>query len=90
MIVKKEIEQIFTALAKDSVLLITPRRFKKTSIMKKLKRELLSQDEISIFTGVKDVCSPQQFLTEMMIALFDNERIRKKTNLTSTPGRSFQ
>ncbi len=87
---EKEIKQIATALAKDSVLLIAPRRFGKTSIMKKLKRELSSQDEISIFIEVEDVYSPQQFLTEIVMALFDNERIRKKTNLISTLGRSFQ
>ena len=87
---EKEIKQIFTALAKDSVLLIAPRRFGKTSIMKRLKRELSSQDEISIFIEVEDVYSPQQFLTEMVMALFDNEKIQKKTNLISTLGRSFQ
>ncbi|MEA1909000.1 MAG: hypothetical protein U9N43_08250 [Euryarchaeota archaeon] len=87
---EKEIKQIFTALAKDSVLLIAPRRFGKTSIMKRLKGELLSQDEISIFIEVEDVYSPQQFLTEIVMALFDNERIRKKTDLISTLGRSFQ
>jgi len=87
---EKEIKQIFTALAKDSVLLIAPRRFGKTSIMKRLKRELSSQDEISIFIEVEDVDSPQQFLTEIMMALFDDERIRKKTNLISKLGRSFQ
>lgn len=87
---EKEIKQIFTALAKDSVLLIAPRRFGKTAIMKRLKRELSSQDEISIFIEVEDVDSPQQFLTEIMMALFDDERIRKKTNLISTLGRYFQ
>ena len=87
---EKEIKQIFTALAKDSVLLIAPRRFGKTSIMKKLKRELSSQGEISIFIEVEDVYSPQQFLTEMVMALFDNEKIQKKTNLIPTLGRSFQ
>ena len=87
---EKEIKQIFTALAKDSVLLIAPRRFGKTSIMKKLKRELSSQGEISIFIEVEDVYSPQQFLTEIVMALFDNERIRRKTNLISTLGRSFK
>ena len=87
---EKEIKQIFTALAKDSVLLIAPRRFGKTSVMKKLKRELSSQDEISIFIEVEDVYLPQQFLTEIVMALFDNEKIRKKTNLISTLGRSFQ
>ena len=87
---EKEIKQIFTALAKDSVLLIAPRRFGKTSIMKRLKGELSSHDEISIFIEVEDVHSPQQFLTEMVMALFDNERIRKKTNLISTLGKYFK
>ncbi|MCK4458430.1 MAG: ATP-binding protein [Methanosarcinales archaeon] len=87
---ENEIKQISTALAKDNVLLIAPRRFGKTSIMKRLKRDLSSQDEISIFIEVEDVDSPPQFLTEIVMALFDNERIKKKTNLISTLGSSFQ
>ncbi len=87
---EKEIEQILLALKRDSVLLIAPRRFGKTSIMRRPEKELLSQDGISVFIEVEDVYSPQRFLTEMVMALFENERIRKKTEISSALKRSFR
>ncbi|KAB2942672.1 MAG: Archaeal ATPase [Candidatus Methanoperedens nitroreducens] len=46
---KKEVEYILSALKKDSVLLIAPRRFGKTSIMKRVEKELLDEDKICVF-----------------------------------------
>ncbi|MDI6762003.1 MAG: hypothetical protein QME83_03125 [Thermodesulfobacteriota bacterium] len=66
---------------KDSVLLIAPRRFGKTSIMRGVEKELLGKDKTSVFLEVEDVYSPQRFLTEIIMALIENERIRKKTKL---------
>jgi AAA+ ATPase superfamily predicted ATPase len=43
---EKEIAQILEALKKDSVLLIAPRRFGKTSIMRRMEKELSEQDII--------------------------------------------
>lgn len=76
-----EISQIISMVDKDSVLLIAPRRFGKTSIMRGLERELLNKGKISIFLEVEDVYSPQRFLSEIFMALVENERIRKKTKL---------
>lgn len=78
-----EIALILSALEKDSVLLIAPRRFGKTSIMRRLKEELLKKDEVSVFLEVEDVNSPQRFLSEIMMALIENEKISKKTKLIS-------
>lgn len=87
---EKEIAQIFDALKKDSVLLIAPRRFGKTSVMRKLIEELSNRNEISVFLEVEDVSTPQRFLSEMVMALVENERISKRTKLMTVLKNSFQ
>ncbi|KAF5415336.1 MAG: hypothetical protein C5S48_05935 [Candidatus Methanogaster sp.] len=86
---EKEIDQILSALEKDSVLLIAPRRFGKTSIMRRLEKELLSRDELCVFIEVEDIDSPQRFLSEMVMALLGGERIRRKAKIRSTFEKSF-
>jgi hypothetical protein len=86
---EKEIDQILSALKKDSVLLIAPRRFGKTSIMRRLEKELLSQDGLCVFIEVEDIYSPQRFLSEMVMALLGGERIRKKIKMRSAFEKSF-
>ena len=86
---EKEIDQILSALKKDSVLLIAPRRFGKTSIMRRLEKELLSQDGLCVFIEVEDIYSPQRFLSEMVMALLGSERIRRKVKIRSAFEKSF-
>jgi hypothetical protein len=76
-----EISQIISIVDKDSVLLIAPRRFGKTSIMRGLEKELLKRGKISVFLEIEDVHSPQRFISEIIMALVENERIRKKTKV---------
>lgn len=87
---EKEIAQILEALKKDSVLLIAPRRFGKTSVMRRLIEELSNRNEISVFLEVEDVSSPQRFLSEMVMALVENERISRRTKLMTVLKNSFQ
>jgi AAA+ ATPase superfamily predicted ATPase len=87
---EKEIAQILDALKKDSVLLIAPRRFGKTSIMRRMEKELIEQDIISVFLEVEDVYSPQRFVSEIVMALVENEKINKKTVLISSLKKGFQ
>lgn len=86
---EKEIDQIISALGKDSVLLIAPRRFGKTSIMRRLEKELSSQDGLCVFIEVEDIYSPQRFLSEMVMALLGSERIRKGANIRSAFEKAF-
>lgn len=86
---EKEIDQILSALKKDSVLLIAPRRFGKTSIMRRLEKELLSRDGLCVFIEVEDIYSPQRFLSEMVMALLGGERIRKGANIISAFEKAF-
>jgi len=76
-----EISQIISTLDKDSVILIAPRRFGKTSVMIGLEKELLNRGKTSVFLEVEDVYSPRRFLSEIVVALVENERIRRKTKL---------
>ncbi len=87
---EKEIAQILAALKKDSVLLIAPRRFGKTSIMRRMEKELIEQDIISVFLEVEDVYTPQRFVSEIVMALVENEKINKKTVLISSLKKGFQ
>ena len=86
---ENEIGQILSALEKDSVLLIAPRRFGKTSIMRRLEKELSSQDGLCVFIEVEDIYSPQRFLSEMVMALLGSERIRKGANIRSAFEKAF-
>jgi AAA+ ATPase superfamily predicted ATPase len=87
---EKEIAQILEALKKDSVLLIAPRRFGKTSIMRRMEKELSEQDIITVFLEVEDVYSPQRFMSEIVMALVENEKINRKTVFVSTIKKGFQ
>jgi AAA+ ATPase superfamily predicted ATPase len=87
---EKEIEQILSVLEKDSILLIAPRRFGKTSIMRKVEKELTDQNEICIFLEVEDVYSSEHFLTEIVMALVENEKISKKLKIISALKKSFK
>lgn len=87
---EKEISLILSTLEKDSVLLIAPRRFGKTSIMRKLEKELLDADEICVFLEVEDVNSPHRFISEIVMALIENEKIEQRTRLIPAFKNGFQ
>ncbi|TFH39208.1 MAG: ATP-binding protein, partial [ANME-2 cluster archaeon] len=78
---EKEISFILSTLEKDSILLIAPRRFGKTSIMRKVEKELSDKDEICVFLEVEDVKSPHRFISEIVMALIENEKIEQRTKL---------
>ncbi|MCX9015187.1 MAG: ATP-binding protein [Candidatus Methanoperedens sp.] len=81
---ENEVIQILSTLEKDSVLLIAPRRFGKTSIMRKLKDELLKKDDICVFLEVEDVETPQRFISEIIMALVENGKSSIKTKIISS------
>ena len=78
---ENEIAMILSTLKKDSVLLIAPRRFGKTSIMRRVEKEFSDNDEICVFLEVEDVNSPHRFISEIIMALIENEQIEQKTKL---------
>ncbi|AKB30678.1 hypothetical protein MSSIT_3959 [Methanosarcina siciliae T4/M] len=79
----QEIKQILTALKKDNILLAAPRRFGKTSIMRKLERELFGDGNVVIFLDVESVNSPQRFLSEIIMELTDFKEFGIKSGFLS-------
>lgn len=70
-----EIRNIIKALDKDNILLIAPRRYGKTSIMKKVESILNEKDDTPvIFIDIHDVYTPQEFLVELATGAFDMAR----------------
>ncbi len=80
---KREIKQILEVLEKDNVLLAAPRRFGKTSIMRRLERELFGNDNVVIFLDVESVYSPQRFLSEIIMELTEFEEFSEKSGFIS-------
>ncbi|MDI9393996.1 MAG: ATP-binding protein [Euryarchaeota archaeon] len=76
---EQEIKQILKSLDKDNILLSAPRRFGKTSIMRKLERELSGNGNVVIFLDVESVYSPQRFLTETIMELNEYEEFSEKS-----------
>ena len=76
-----ELALILSTLEKDSVLLIAPRRFGKTSIMRRVEKEHSDRGEICVFLEVENVNSPHHFISEITMALIENEKIEQKTKL---------
>jgi AAA+ ATPase superfamily predicted ATPase len=81
---EKEISLILSTLEKDSVLLIAPRRFGKTSIMRKVEKELLGKDEICFFLELEAVNSPHRFISEIVMALILKFSKRKPQTMIMT------
>jgi len=80
---EQEIKQILSALKKDNVLLAAPRRFGKTSIMRKLEKELFGGSNVVIFLDVESVSSPQRFLSEIIMGLTDFEEFSSESGSSS-------
>lgn len=87
---EKEIFEIISILNKDNLLLIAPRRFGKTSIMRGLEKKLLDRGKISVFLEVEDIYFPYRFVSEIIMALIENERIRKKTKFIHSLRKGFK
>jgi len=80
---EQDIKQILATLRKDNVLLAAPRRFGKTSIMRKLEKELFGNGNVVIFLDVESVYSPQRFLSEIIMELTEFEEFSEKSSFLS-------
>ncbi len=58
--------------------------------MRRMEKELIEQDIISVFLEVEDVYTPQRFVSEIVMALVENEKINKKTVFISSLKKGFQ
>lgn len=84
---KKEIRHVIESLGKDNVLLVAPRRYGKTSLMREVERKLRRQSKTCLFLDVMYVCSPQEFMIELADAYFSELNVpRRKRFLDALKG----
>ena len=81
-----EIKEIIESIQKDNILLVAPRRYGKTSIMRKIEEILNKKDYPTIFLDIYSVSTPEEFITELATAAFDV--IKDKKSLISNLKRS--
>jgi len=80
---EKLIPYIENILEKNSVLLVAPRRFGKTSIMRKVETNLLARNIPCIFIDVERVTTPWELVTELIMAITESKYIGRKTKFFS-------
>lgn len=74
----REIDTILESLKKDNILLIAPRRYGKTSIMKRVETILSEKGAPVIFIDIHDIYTPEEFLVELATGAFDMAKNKKK------------
>ena len=63
---EEKIEEIFRSLKQNNILLISPRRYGKTSsVMKEVIRRLSERGYLCLFLDIMYVDTPEQFLIEL-------------------------
>jgi len=77
----KEAEKVLNALKHDSVLLVAPRRYGKTSLMKKVMSEVENNGDIGIYLEVEYLDSPHEFiklLVDEFISKISDKSVKNK------------
>ena len=70
------ISVLWGQLAANNILIVAPRRFGKTGIMRHvLKRPQAGY--LPVYLDVEDISAPEGFVTELLAALFEHDRLRK-------------
>jgi hypothetical protein len=86
---ERETAFILDTIEKDHVMLVAPRRFGKTSIMRKIERDLESRRKPCVFLEVESVNSPGEFITDLVTALIECGEANHKTRFFSALGKAF-
>jgi len=86
---ERETAFILDTIEKDHVMLVAPRRFGKTSIMRKIERDLASSHRPCVFLEVESVNSPGEFITDLVTALIECGGANHKTRFFSALGKAF-
>jgi AAA+ ATPase superfamily predicted ATPase len=74
---EKEVGDVVESLGKDNVLLVAPRRYGKTSVMKEVERKLTDRGYLCLHLDVMGVYSPQKFVVALANAAFDVPEMRE-------------
>ncbi|MFA7199654.1 MAG: hypothetical protein WC093_10220, partial [Methanoculleus sp.] len=86
---ERETAFILETIEKDHVMLVAPRRFGKTSIMRKIERDLANKHQSCVFLEVENVNSPGEFITDLVTALVECEGASPGARISAALGRAF-
>ena len=86
---ERETAFILNTIKNDHVMLVAPRRFGKTSIMRKIERDLASRGQSCVFLEVESVNSPGEFITDLVTALVECEGASPGARISSALGKAF-
>ena len=86
---ERETAFILSTIKNDHVMLVAPRRFGKTSIMRKIERDLASKHQSCVFLEVENVNSPGEFITDLITALVECEGATPRARISSALGKAF-
>ena len=75
---EEEIENLLRLLERDNIVLISPRRYGKTSLMREIVSRLSERGQLCLFLDVMYIDTPDEFVIELATAAFDVTNVRKK------------
>jgi uncharacterized protein len=78
---KKEIAQILRSIDRENILLISPRRYGKTSLMRETERQLRANGKICFFLDVMSVDSPEEFILNIADIFFAESGAEKRRKI---------
>ena len=78
---EKEVEEILTSLERDNVLLIAPRRYGKTSLMRGVESILCEKSHTCLFLDVMYIDKPEEFIIELADASFTEAGVSKREKI---------
>lgn len=73
-----EVKAILEALRRDNILLVAPRRYGKTSVMREVERRLSESGHLCLFLDIMYIDTPEKFVIELATAAFDVASTRRK------------
>ncbi len=74
---EEEVNAIMRSLRNDNILLVAPRRYGKTSVMRAVERKLTERGCVSLYLDVMHVNSPKDFVFWLAVAAFDARKERE-------------
>lgn len=75
---EEEIKEVLRSLERDNILLISPRRYGKTSVMREVVRRLSEGGSLCLFLGIMYIDAPEKFVIELATAAFDVANARRR------------
>lgn len=78
---ENELREVLKSLKKDNVLLIAPRRYGKTSLMREVERTLCGRGYACLFLDVMYIDKPEEFIIELADASFTESDVGRRKRL---------